>query len=698
MAEEITPLVEQFAEFFNSYYPLKVRELADNYPTKRSIDIAYGDLQKFSPELADALLEGPDVIIPAAVLALKGMPLKIVTDIEFDPHVRFFGLPLSTRVMVENIGAAHIAKLISVDCMATKRTEIKPKVKKAVMKCGLCDWQKTIPLEKNTVLPEICESCKRRSLTQDEDESTYVDLQKAEAQEPLEHLRGGAPASHIELWMEDDLVNTFNPGQRILVTGIMRLKPLPTLKGKQQMKNVYSKYIDVLHLQKVEKEFEEVDIAPEDVEKILVLSKDPDIFKKIMMSVAPSIYGHDEVKSALALQLFGGTPDKFTVDRGRIRQEIHVLLIGDPGSAKTRLLQFVTRIAPKSVYVSGKSVTGTGLTASAEKDELADGGWTLKAGALVLASNGIAGVDEFDKIDETERASMHEVMESGTVSVAKAGIVATFNAKTSILAAANPKYGRFDNSMYPAQQFDIPPTLLSRFDLIFPIIDVMDEERDRKVADHILIQHMMGGTRVAAETVGTGAKESMEKMAPPIDMDLLRKYIAYARKNVAPVITPEASNKIRDFYVELRKIGAQQGAVPITARYLEGIARLSEASAKTRLCPRVEIYDADRAIGLVEFVLKAIMMDKSSGRLDVDIISTGQPKSVVDKLKIVLDIVRELEEKYDMAGTDKVLERAKEFGIDEYMGRKLIEDALRKTNDLYEPKHGFLKTVRPSVD
>ncbi|MDD5317282.1 MAG: minichromosome maintenance protein MCM [Candidatus ainarchaeum sp.] len=695
MAEDITPIVDELGEFFNTYYSGKVKELSDNYPSRRSLEVAYADLEKFSPELADELVESPDSIVAAAEQALWKMPLQIVADMAFEPHVRFFGLPASTSVMVESIGAAHIGKLISVDCMVTKRSEIKPKVKVAVLRCRLCDARFKIPIDKNTtVLPETCDSCKRRALFQDEETSVYVDLQRAEAQEPLEHLRGGAPATHIEMWIEDDLVNTFYPGQRLLLTGVLRILPFSPPRGKPANKLIYSKHLEVMHIQKVEKEFEEVDIQPEDLRKINEFSRDPEIYDKIRRSIAPSIYGHDEVKEALALQLFGGTPEKHTVDGGRIRNDIHVLLIGDPGAAKTRFLQFVTRLAPKSVYVSGKSVSAAGLTAAAEKDDLAEGGWTLKAGALVLASNGIAGVDEFDKIDDADRASMHEVMESGTVSVAKAGIVATFNAKTSILAAANPKYGRFDPNMYPAQQFDILPTLLSRFDLIFPIRDVLDEEKDKRTADHILQQHMLGGQRVPAEAAG----RTLIDMQPPIDLELLRKYIAYARKCVQPVLTPEASDKLKDYYVDLRKLGAQAGAVPITARYLDGLARLCEASAKTRLSQRVEAIDAQRAIALVDFVLRATMMDKATGRLDVDIIATGQPKSRVDKIRAVLDIVRKLEKEFDLVEIRQVVEEAQASGIDEDSARQIIDELLRKAGELYEPKHGFVKIVRPKTD
>ena len=245
------------------------------------------------------------------------------------------------------------------------------------------------------------------------------------------------------------------------------------------------------------------------------------IFDKIAKSIAPSIYGYDEIKRALVLQLFGGTPDKMLVDGSRIRSDMHILLIGDPGSAKTRLLQAVTTMVPKGIYISGKSTTSAGLTAAAERDEFSEGGWTLKAGALVLGSGGEVSIDEFDKISDEDKSALLEAMESQTISIAKAGIVAKFNARCSILAAANPKYGRFDPNIYPSEQFDIPPTLLSRFDLIFPIRDMLDEEQDKNIAKHILMQHSAAGAQIAeikeyeqveAPSVSAGHAEEVRRL------------------------------------------------------------------------------------------------------------------------------------------------------------------------------------------
>jgi len=691
MATDITQIVDAFEEFFNTFCKEDIEKLLDRYPERRSLEVSYVQLSKYSGRIADNLLSKPDMLLRAANEALRGMAMPSQYEVPFEPHVRFFDLPEQSRPMIQDIGADHVGKLICIDGLITKRTEIRPKVKVMELGCPYCEHVEKVTVDRNTVIPETCSSCKRKGLQHNEEESRFVNLQRAEAQEPLEMTRGGAPASHIEVWMEDDLVNTINPGQRVEVTGVLRIRPFNESRG-QASRTIYSKFLDAVHFKRIEKEFEEVDIKKEDEEEILTLSKDPSIYQKIVASIAPSIYGHDEVKEALALQLFGGTPNKMLSDGGAIRSDIHVLLIGDPGVSKTRMLQYITNLAPKSIYVSGKAVTSAGLTATAEKDELGDGGWTLKAGALVLASGGLAAIDEFDKIKDEELAAMHEAMESQTISVAKAGIVARFKAKTSILAAANPKYGRFDPTRYPAEQFDIPPTILSRFDLIFPIKDILDEEKDRKLADFILNQHTTAGKRVEK----TISEE--EEIRPPIDTTLLRKYIAYSRTRVTPVLTPEANEKIKEYYVELRRIGATQGAVPITPRYIEGMVRLAEASAKVRLSSKVELADAERAIRLLDFMLKSITLDKGLGRMDIDIITTGQPKSKADRIRNVLDVVKELEKEYDLVEVEKVVEEAKRYGIDETTTMRIIDEMLRKTGELYEPKHGHVKVVRPKVE
>ena len=362
------------------------------------------------------------------------------------------------------------------------------------------------------------------------------------------------------------------------------------------------------------------------------------------------------------------------------------MLIGDPGSAKTRLLQAVTSIVPKGIYVSGKSTTSAGLTASAERDEFSEGGWTLKAGALVLGSGGEVSIDEFDKIGEDDKSSLLEALESQTISVAKAGIVARFSAKTSVLAAANPKFGRFEKNAYPADQFNISPALLTRFDLIFPVQDIMDEEHDTKIARHILVQHEAAGAKAAG-------KENFEQVpAPPIGSDFLRKYVAYAKKNVRPRLSQEASKRIEEYYINLRKMGIKQGSTPITPRQIEGLVRMSEASAKTRLSEKIELKDAELAINLFEYMFKTLAVD-STGRRDIDIISTGFPKEKVSKMNTILGLIKSLDEGGAGVQIKRLIEEAAKQGIDDSSTSKYINE-LERSGDIYAPKPGILKIVR----
>jgi replicative DNA helicase Mcm len=679
--EDISQLVSDFEEFFEAAYKRQIYELVSSYPGKKSLNVDYALLEKYSSELADELIKTPDVIVKAAEEAL-GKIASPMPDTQFEAHVRFSGLP-DHGLLIQDISSRDIETMVSVKGVITKRAEVLHRVKVALYRCGMCDETFKVLLTKKSSPPRICQSCKRPALKLDEDGSYFVDVQRAEVQDLLERIKGGAPAAHVQLWMEDDLVNSINPGDTVEICGIVRLRPPEKAKKTEGSPQIYTRYLDVIHIKGMLRDFEELEITPEDETRIKELARDPRVYARLIKSIAPGIYGHEETKEALALQLFGGTKGKSMPGGGEIRADIHILLIGDPGSAKTRLLQYASDLAPKGIYVSGKSVTGVGLTASAEKDELGDGGWTLKAGALVLASGGIAAVDEFDKIDDTERAAMHEVMESQSVSVAKAGIVAKFKAKCSILAAANPKHGRFDPNKLPGEQFDIPPTILSRFDLIFPILDIMDEEKDTKLAEHILSTHtLVTKERTDLETLDTDT----------IHAELLRKYIAHARRSMRPVLTDEAKGKIRDYYVQLRKRGKESGAVPITPRQIEGLVRLAEASAKVRLSDMVEAVDAERSIHLTDWVLNKIMMDRETGRIDADIIATGRPKSQVDKINTLMGITRAMQKEFDMVEISKIVDEAKNYNIEDATARKLIDELIYR-GELYKVKHGFVKIV-----
>ncbi len=378
----------------------------------------------------------------------------------------------------------------------------------------------------------------------------------------------------------------------------------------------------------------------------------------------------------------------------------HNYLTNNVVSHNSALLQYIRNIAPRSVYTSGKGSSAAGLTAAAVRDDFAEGNqWTLEAGALVLADRGVAAVDELDKMDPNDRSAMHEALESQTISISKAGINATLKSRCSLLAAANPKYGRFDQYEPIAEQIELEPALISRFDLIFTVTDQPDAEQDRELAEHILETNYAGelntqrneaAADVSEETVA-GARERAE---PAIDPELLRKYVAYAKRTVYPTLSSEAREAIREFYVDLRAQGADEDApVPVTARKLEALVRLAEASARVRLSDAVTRDDAERVIALVRSSLENIGVDPETGEFDADVIETGTSKSQRDRIRTVLGIIKDLEDEHDEgAPVEEVKERAEEIGIEESNVEHEVEK-LRQKGDIYEPSQGHLRST-----
>ncbi|MCX6695302.1 MAG: minichromosome maintenance protein MCM [Candidatus Altiarchaeota archaeon] len=648
-----------------------IDKLASKYPLKKSLILDFQEFWSYDKETAEKLRVSPEEVLVEFEDTLNNM--GVLTSVEKPKFfVRFRNMPKDPgyTVMVRHINAEHIGKFISVEGVVNRKSEILPKVNNALFVCNKCDGREWVKQDKKFLKePGFCRQCGRQSEFRFmPEESEWIDVQELEIQEPLELLKGGEQARTIKLWCENDITDVVSPGDKIILTGIVRLQP-PKVKG-----SVFYKFLEVNHLEGVEREFEDIEITPEEESEIINLSKDSKLYDKIVGSIAPSIYGYNEVKEAIALQMFGGRPGKVLPDGTAVRPDIHLLLIGDPGVAKSRMLQFVNQIAPKSIYVTGKGTTGAGLTATAEKSELAEGAWTLKAGALVLAGGGIAAIDEFDKMTEEDRSAMHEAMEQQTISVAKAGIIARFKANTSILAASNPKFSRFDNYKPLAEQFDIPPTLISRFDLIFPLRDILDSEADRAIEKHMLKMHK--------------SVSDMKEIEPKVSPDILRKYIAYARIHVKPVLTEDAADKIENFYVSLRA-RSSGGTAASTPRQLEALVRLSEASAKMRLSNTVSVVDVERAVKLTEFVLMEIAYDKTTGQLDIDRVITSYPSSTRARIRVIEDILRNLVGSSDSktAVIDDVLEQAGAQGISKSDIDQVLND-LKNKGVIYEPRHG----------
>jgi len=683
------PWVSRFESFFKAELWKDIEKLVEHYPEKRSLNVDFAEIERYDYELADALLENSDYVLDAAKIAISSMdiPALEIGEGEFKPHIRIFNLPEEHEPLLRDIGARHINHLITVEGVIKSMSDVLPKLRLAIWECKRCGNTYRIPQPQNQIImPNLCE-CNHRDFKLLEEESHFVDYQKLEIQEPLEMLKGSEQATSIDVYLTDDLVNKLMPGDKTRITGIIRLRP--PIKGKGV---VYGRYLETHHSEETAKEFELLEITKEEEEEIRELAAKPEIYDMLVKSIAPNIYGHEIVKESITLQLFGGVK-KTLPGNSKVRGNIHVLLVGEPGMAKSILLQKVNEIAPKSIYVAGKTTTGAGLSATAVKDEFGDGGWTLKAGALVLANGGFCMVDELDKMDPQDRSALHEAMEQGSISVAKAGIITRFKTNTSILAAANPKGSRFDAYENFIEQIDLPASLLSRFDLFFIIRDVLDKKKDREIATHIMKSHQVGEAllqSIKGKKMSKQIEEMQEKITPVIEADLLKKYISYTRQTIFPIMNDESIKEIIDFYVDLREEGKKQDAYAATHRQLEAMIRLSEASARIRLSNIVEKEDSARAIRLFRASLQEVAFDKETGRFDIDMITTGKSKANTDNIKLVLRIIKEKAHLSDSVVTEDVLEEAKREGLEKEKAKDIISKLLR-SGEIYSPRTGTLK-------
>jgi replicative DNA helicase Mcm len=690
------PIIK-WEEFIRSRYWDDLLELADSYPDKRSLRILFSDLDKFDPDFAEELLENPEQILEAAHAAM--LELDLPMDVYLDgAHVRITELPRHYKT--RELRSDHIGKLLAIEGLVRTATEVRPKIVSAAFQCQRCGHtffrEQTGTKFEDQNLKCQNQACDRGGpfkllLAQ----SKFVDAQKIRVQESPEDLRGGAQPQTLDVELEDDLAGKIFPGDRVIVNGILKSYQRSTpQQGKSTYFDLFHKGISV---EMTEQEFEEIDISPEDEAIILEMSRDPEIYGRVRRSIAPSIFGYDDVKEALGLQLVSGF-EKHLPDGARIRGDIHILLVGDPGIAKSQLLRYMTKISPRGIYTSGKSSTSAGLTATAVKDELGDGRWTIEAGALVLADKGIAAVDEMDKMDNEDKSALHEAMEQQTISVAKAGVMATLKSRCSLLAAANPKMGRFDKYEPISPQINLTPALMSRFDLIFVLTDDPDTKRDSAIAEHILKSNYAGelatqmawNTQISQEDIDA----ALTVIKPEIDPELLRKYVAYARKKIFPTLTDEAKSYFMNYYVNLRTQGQDSSKpVPVTARQLEALIRLGEASARLRLSNKVTLEDAQRVVKILESCLRKVGVDPETGFLDADIIASGTSKSTRDRTKSVMDIIKDVSKEHQgPAPRDAVLDRAEELGIDRAKAEEII-DRLRRDGSVFEPKPGTIKPL-----
>ncbi len=662
--------IEKFKEFIDEYYKDKINSIIKI--GHKSLLIDFSELKEFDYELAEQLLNEPEESLKALELSLDNFDIK--------SRIRICNLPESQLLLIRNIRSENLGKFVIVDGIVRLASDVRPQVVSAKFECPGCGNNITIlQIDTKFKEPFRC-SCGRKGRFRMISKE-LVDAQRLIIEEAPESLEGGEQPKRISVFLKEDLVEPkmekkTTPGSKVRIMGIIREVAKQLKTGVQSTS--YDLMIDCNFIEPIEETYEEIDISKEEEEKIIELSKNPMLNEKFIGSVAPSIYGHELIKEALILQLFSGVKKKKedgTVSRG----DMHVLLVGDPGAAKSTLLMSISKIAPKGRFVSGKGASAAGLTASVVKDEFLRG-WALEAGAMVLANKGIAIVDELDKMGHEDRDALHEAMEQQRVSISKANIQATLRCETTILAAANPKMGRFDMYTPIANQIDLPSTLINRFDLIFPVRDIPNKEKDERIASHVLKMH-----------------KDPQDIKTDIPIPLLRKYIAYAKQHIHPKLTDSAIDEIKEFYVGLRGQGGSEDSgpkpVPISARQLEALVRLSEASAKSRLSNTVTKQDAKRAINLLRYCLMQVGYDHETGKIDIDRISSGITASKRGKAIVVKDLIGELEGRGNKTiSLDELMAMAAEKGIRKEQFEEIVE-LLKKNGEIFEPRRGFIARV-----
>ncbi|GAB9463719.1 DNA replication licensing factor mcm3 [Globisporangium polare] len=639
-------------------YSEKLRAMMSQKNSRLAVDL--NDLREYDSSftdpatsgqdnIADRILRSPMEYVPPFEAAVKDLVFNYDSmygskesesskDMIF--HVGFEGDFGHHNVNPRGLLASYLCQMVCVQGIITKCSAVRPKVVRSVHFCKETNAILSREYRDNTSLSGLPTS----SVYPTKDEngnfletefglSQYKDYQMLSMQETPETAPLGQLPRSCDVIVENDLVDKCKPGDRVRIIGIYR--PLGG-KSAAEATAVFRTVLIANNVQLLGKEVNGIVMSTEDLLNVREFAKREDAFDILSRSIAPSIYGHAEIKKALLLQLLGGV-EKNLENGTHLRGDVNILMVGDPSTAKSQLLRFVRTIAPLAVNTTGRGSSGVGLTAAVTMDPETKER-RLEAGAMVLADRGIVCIDEFDKMSEADRVAIHEVMEQQTVTIAKAGIHATLNARCSVLAAANPVYGQYNKNKKPQENIGLPDSLLSRFDLLFVVLDKLDRGADRNISDHVLRMHRY--TRAGQEGIplsfevsstdhmallkdtgdNSDAADSIFQKYDPLlhggfqsssyagsgngilTLDFLKKYIYYAKTRFQPVLTDSAIDLIAEGYAELR---SQQNArtLPVTARSLETLIRLASAHAKARLSKSIEKEDAEKAMALMSFAL-----------------------------------------------------------------------------------------------
>ena len=681
LSDKVKEFLKQFKDKDGSF---KYVEQIDQMMPKRDsfIVIDYNDLVTIS-QIETRFNENPDEILEAFAKAIKDILQErfpqYAAKIKDEIRARIVNYPVQRSL--RQINAEIINKMTSVSGMVVRSSEVKPLAREIIYKCPENHVTQIIHQKGlNITPPTKCSlpKCTHRDLKIEPELSSFIDFQILRLQELPEDLPPGQLPHYVDVSIKQDLVDNARPGDRIILTGVVRIEQ-EYIAGGKATSGLYRLRIDGNNIEflggrgsKISRNTEREEVSSEEEKIIKSLAKNPEIYQRLIDSFAPHIQGHTLIKEAILLLITGST-QRVLQDGTKIRGDINIFLVGDPGTAKSEMLKFCARIAPRGLYTSGRGSTAAGLTAAVIRDKT--GIMMLEAGAVVLGDQGLVCIDEFDKMKPEDRSALHEVMEQQTASIAKGGIVATLNARTSILAAANPMYGKYDPFKNITENVNLPIPLLTRFDLIFVVRDIPSREKDTKIAKHIINLHSPTGA----------ATRSL------IDADILTKYLAYS-KRLKPVLTKEAEEKILEYYMKMRNVDSED-MITVTPRQLEGLIRLATARARLLMKNQVEAEDAERAIFLIQSMLQDAGVDVNTGKVDLGVLQ-GRAHSEVSKMQLFMDVLKSLEGENKTAVEEKLFtqELMKTGKFTEEEARNYIRKMLREAS-IYESKPGHYNRV-----